>query len=130
MARKIKVTASELQRSKQSLNYGQIEMAKLFTSEDAVTKVHADGTVERLNRATMEQIGYFLKGKRAVDGVEIMEELNKDCIALLVQGGYVKAEKRCKSAKHDMYWITAKAAERFNLKPVTSFGLPFKFLEA
>ncbi|QIG76140.1 hypothetical protein EVC24_119 [Rhizobium phage RHph_I4] len=130
MARKIKVSASELNRSKQSLNYGQIEMAKLFSKEEVETKVHADGTVERLNRVTMEQIGFFLKGKRAVDGIEIMEELNKDCIALLVSGGYVVPQKRCKSAKHDMYWITAKAAERFNLKPVTTFGLSFKFAEA
>lgn len=130
MARKIKISATQLQAQKQRLNYGQMEMAKLFTKEEVQTKVHADGTVERLNRATMEQIGFFLKGKRGCDGIEIMEELNKDCIALLVQGGYVKAEKRARSPKHDMYWITAKAAERFNLKPVTANGLVFKFVEA
>lgn len=126
MARKAKVSASTLIRSKQSLNYGQAELAKIFTKEEDQIKVHADGTIERLNRVTMEQIGFFLKGKRGVDGIEIMEELNKDCIDLLVQGGYVKAEKRA-GKKYDMYWITAKAAERFNLKPVTSFGLPFTF---
>jgi hypothetical protein len=130
MARKIKITAVQLAASKQKLNYGQVEMAKIFSKEEDQLKVHADGTVERLNRVTMDQIGFFLKGKRAVDGVEIMEELNKDCIDLLIAGGYVQAEKRAKAKKHDMFWITSKAAERFNLKPVTSFGLPFKFVEA
>lgn len=131
MARKTKITASELVRSKQkSLNYGQAQLAKLFTQEDAQVKVHTDGTEERLNRATMGQIGYFLQGKRAVDGIEIMEELNKDCIDLLLSSGYVVRENRSKSKKYDMYWVTAKAAERFNLRPVTTFGLPFQFVGA
>lgn len=114
-------------------NAGQSAMAKLFSQpEEAKVKVHADGTIERLDRATMDQIGFFLQGKRAVDGYEIMEELNRDCIALLVNSGYVvrRDNSQSRNPKNSMYYVTQKAAERFKLRPVTTFGLSFKFMEA
>lgn len=114
-------------------NAGESAMAKLFSAPEAAqVKVHADGTVERLDRATMDQIGFFLQGKRAVDGIEIMEELNKDCIDLLLTSGYVvrRENDQSRNKKNSMYFVTTKAQERFKLRPVTTFGMNFKFVEA
>jgi len=114
-------------------NAGESAMAKLFSAPEAAqVKVHADGTIEKLDRVTMDQIAYFLKGKRAFDGAEVMEELNRDCIALMLNAGYIvdRANGQSKNVKSRLFYVTTKAAERFKLRPVTTFGLNFKFIEA
>lgn len=128
MARQIKKTATQLRNEKQALNSGQAALAAIFTKEDEQFKVHADGTVERLNRASVEKAAYFLKGKRVFDKYEVMEELNKDWVNYMVTAGYARKVVQA-NPNNPHFYVTKKAAAHFGLKPVTSFGMPFQFVD-
>lgn len=121
-------------RTAQQTTRAALILASTFSrvTEDEVVRDSA-GRIVRQTAATNDEIRSALIGNRVIDTIEIMEVLGMTAFNNLVANGSLKRDAKFnRFSKNNLYWVTSKARELYNLpaRIRLSSGIVVDYVEA